>query len=319
VVAVADCTFVRGGMQDADYSDLSEFGLFKYNLATDERQCVVFSNTVNLSAAAKTAKAFGVICCLLTSIIMLQVLSLQLFLQYKREFVWKMTRIQAIVAPLAQVLTFTAFGDENCSGSNVKCVPGAAGVIAIFNVLFLIALACVCWFATPPSQPLFEIKRLEAPTVPEEKPTTMEDIESDCHSIEDHSEQAPSSNRDDIFSYDIEAQPKRGVVASSKRDDTSSGDLDSQTEQVVAPNFKRAAGASDDIQTNSEATVSVSGSVCASGDTLDKVVKSVAADSEYTIKSVRPNSPDSEKRRLSFSLHVSPRKRKDESPTRLEV
>jgi hypothetical protein len=108
---------------------------------------------------------------------MLQLLSLRLLLQEKREFIWKAARIQAIIAPLAQLLTFTAFGDDSCSGSNVKCVPGAAGIIAIFNIFILIALACVCWFAAPLEQPLFEIKRLETPTSPEQKPTTVEDME----------------------------------------------------------------------------------------------------------------------------------------------
>lgn len=260
IVAVADCTFVRTGVQDADYSDLREIGLFKYNLASDEHQCVAFSNTINYSAAVKTARAFGVICCLLTSFVMLQVLSLQLFLQYKREFVWKSTRLYAIAAPLAQVLTFTAFGDDACSVSNEKCVPGAAGIIAIFNVVVLGVLACVCWFATPPEQPLYEIKRLEAPSSREEKPTTMEDIESDGQSIEAQPEQAPAS--------------------------------------------------------------SAKGDVVAETDTLDEVVKSVAADSEYPVHSVRPASPDSEKRRLSFSPKPSPRPRKagnEESASRLEV
>lgn len=262
VVAVADCSFARSGLKSADYSDLrSETGLFNYNLASDEHQCVSFSNTVNHSAAIKTARAFGAICCLLTSFVMLQVLSLRLFLQHKRTFVWKCTRIQAIAAPFAQVLTFTAFGDNSCSASNVKCVPGAAGIIAIFNVLFLIALACVCWFAVPPEFPLYEIKRLEAPASPEQKPTAVEDIESDRHSMDE-----------------MEAQPEQAVGSNNEFDD---------------------------------------GAV----EQLDEVVKSIAADSDFKIRSVRPISPDSERRRHTFSPRHSSRKldEADESPTRSEV
>lgn len=262
IVAVADCTFVRVGSNNASYSDLSEIGLFQYNLANDEHQCVSFSNTINFSAAIRTARAFGVICCLLTSFIMLQSLSLVLFLQNKREFVWKNARLQAFVAPLAQVLTFTAFGDDACNAFNVKCVPGTAGIIAVANVVLLIALAFVCWFATPPEQPLYEIKRMEAPPSPppQDKPTIAEDIESDSRS-------------------DEAANPEQAPDMNANRDETT--------------------------------------------DELDIVVKSVAeTDVNYPIHSVRPVSPDSEKRRLSFSPKPSPRSRKAKdfsASSRLEV
>eukprot|EP00544_Gedaniella_sp_CCMP2646_P003100 CAMPEP_0202509512 /NCGR_PEP_ID=MMETSP1361-20130828/52811_1 /ASSEMBLY_ACC=CAM_ASM_000849 /TAXON_ID=210615 /ORGANISM="Staurosira complex sp., Strain CCMP2646" /LENGTH=317 /DNA_ID=CAMNT_0049143735 /DNA_START=255 /DNA_END=1208 /DNA_ORIENTATION=+ len=262
IVAVADCSFARAGSVNTDYSDLAETGLFSYNLASDEHQCVSFSNTVNHSAAMKTARAFGVICCLLTSFIMLQALSLRLILQHQRTIVWKTTRIQAILAPLAQVLTFTAFGDNNCSGSNVKCVPGAAGVIAIFNIFFLIALACICWFAIPPEHPLFEIKRLETPATPEPKLTTVEDMESEHHHSDD----------------DVEAQSDRESVYKNDHVD-------------------------DDAAVQE----------------LDQVVKAVSADSEFTVRSLRPISPDSEKRRHTFSTRHSPVRNKLEkgegSPT----
>ena len=247
-MAVADCSFARAGFVNTDYSDLAETGLFSYNLASDEHQCVSFSTTVNHSAAVKTARAFGVICCLLTSFIMLQALSLRLFLQHQREFVWKTTRLQSILAPLAQVLTFTAFGDDNCTGSNVKCVPGAAGIIAIFNIFFLISLAFICWFAIPPEQPLFEIKRLEAPTSPEQKPTTVEEMESEHHSVDD-----------------VEAQSDHESVYKNDHVDN-----DAAVEE------------------------------------LDQVVKAIAVDSEFSVRSVRPISPDSEKRRHTFSPRHSP-------------
>lgn len=256
IVAVADCSFARAGSVNTDYSDLAETGLFRYNLASDEHQCVSFSNTVNHSAAVKAARAFGVICCLLTSFIMLQALSLRLILQHQRTIVWKTTRIQAILAPLAQVLTFTAFGDDNCSGSNVKCVPGAAGIIAIFNIFFLIALACICWFAIPPVQPLFEIKRLETPATPEQKPTTVEDMESEHHHSDD----------------DVEAQSDHESVYQNDHVD----DDDAAVQE------------------------------------LDQVVKAVSADSEFTVRSLRPISPDSEKRRHTFSTRHSPVRNKPE-------
>lgn len=257
---MADCTFVRVGLPDADYSQLSEIGLFQYNLASDEHQCVAYSNTINFSAAVKTARAFGVLCCILTSLVMLQALGLLLVYQNMRELVWKSVRFLVMAAPLAQVLTFTAFADDQCSTSNQKCVPGTAGIFAVFNVMVLIVLAGVTWFATPPGQPLYEIKRLEAPPaaadVPEEKPTTTEDIESDGgHSMEAHPEQA--------------------------------------------------------IATNSNRDVSASAE-------LDEVVKAVDVDDPtYPVHSVRPVSPDSEKRRLSFSPKPSPRNSKrnvDDSP-----
>lgn len=257
---MADCTFVKVGLPDADYSQLSEIGLFQYNLASDEHQCVAYSNTINFSAAVKTARAFGVLCCILTSLVMFQVLGLLLVYQNMRELVWKSVRFLVMAAPLAQVLTFTAFADDQCSTSNQKCVPGTAGIFAVFNVMVLIVLAGVTWFATPPGQPLYEIKRLEAPPaaadVPEEKPTTTEDIESDGgHSMEAHPEQA--------------------------------------------------------IATNSNRDVSASAE-------LDEVVKAVDVDDPtYPVHSVRPVSPDSEKRRLSFSPKPSPRNSKrnvDDSP-----
>jgi hypothetical protein len=266
IVTVADCTFVRVGLPDADYSQLSEIGLFQYNLASDEHQCVAYSNTINFSAAVKTARAFGVLCCILTSLVMLQALGLLLVYQNMRELVWKSVRLLVIAAPLAQVLTFTAFADDQCNTSNQKCVPGTAGIFAVFNVVVLIVLAGVTWFATPPEQPLYEIKRLETPPaadVPEEKPTTIEDIESDG-------------------GHSIEAHPEQAIATKSNRDVSASAEL-------------------------------------------DEVVKAVDVDEPtYPVKSVRPVSPDSEKRRLSFSPKPSPRSSKrndDDSPrnSRLEV
>ena len=294
VVALADCTFVRNGFEGASYTDLSELGLFGYNLASDERQCVSYSNTVNFSAAAKTARAFGVICCLLTSFIMLQVLSLQMFLQPKREFVWKSTRFQVIAAPLAQILTFTVLGDDVCLEPNAKCVPGAAGIVALINVFVLIALACVCWINTSPEQPLYEIKRLEALPLPEQKPTTVDDIESEGHSME--------------------ARPEEVIFSFSKRVEDASEDIESQPEQAVKSSFKR------NEDTAKEAVLSSKHNEDTPADEVDEVVKSIGADIKegaYPVHSVRPISPDSEKRRLSFGPRHS--KGKIETSNRMEI
>lgn len=294
VVSVAACTFVKSGLESASYRDLAEFGLFNYNFASDERQCVSYGNTVNYSAAAKTARAFGVICCLLTGFAMIQALSLQLFLRSNRELVWKSTRILLMAAPLAQLLTFTTFGDDVCLAPNVKCVPGAAGIIAILNVFVLVALAVVCCITPPPAQPLYEIKRLEAPPMLEQKPTIAEDIETDGQSIEEEQKQA-------IFSY------------SRRIEKVAPEDIEAQPEQVIASNFERNEVPSNDVTSPSKRSKDLP-------EELDAVVRSVGADVDEAAypKSVRPISTDSERRRLSFLPRRSS-KGKSESSGQLEV
>lgn len=107
VVAVADCTFIRAGAQGTKYSNLDDFGLFSYNFDNDNdgHRCLIYANARSYNAAAKTARAFGVIAATLTGIVMLQVVALQLFLQRRTQCLWMAIRAETLLATISQVLT----------------------------------------------------------------------------------------------------------------------------------------------------------------------------------------------------------------------
>ena len=180
VCIIADCTFIRIGLSDAAYSDLSEFGIFQVNLdAPGGHRCAAYPASTFISAGFKTARAFGVLASLLLGVAMVQVACLQLFTDYKRDFVWTMVKVEIIMAFVCQLLTFSAFAEDNCSFPANKCVPGAVGILAIINVIILMVLIWMYWVLSPPDFPTFEIRQRAPPpptsAPPTTKPPTLEE------------------------------------------------------------------------------------------------------------------------------------------------
>ena len=143
VVAVAECTFVRIGPRNTQYRNLSEVGLFSFDYDLEGgHRCLAYDSTVKDDAATKTAQAFACLASILTGFAMIQVLSLQLFLQWKTDLVWKMIRVEVLAATFSQAIVFAGFGTDECVENPYnKCLPGPAGIINAINVLLLVVVS----------------------------------------------------------------------------------------------------------------------------------------------------------------------------------
>lgn len=178
VCVIADCTFIRFGLSDTQFSDLGEVGIFQVNLdAPQGHRCAAFSNSTPVNAGFKAARAFGVLASLMLGVAMMQVACLQLFVDYKREFQWLMVKIQIISSLICEILTFSAFSQDDCSDPDIKCVPGAVGILAIFNILILMVLSWIYCVLSPPEYPLFEISPRVPPPPRSAPPPTLQEVQ----------------------------------------------------------------------------------------------------------------------------------------------
>jgi hypothetical protein len=78
-----------------------------------------------------------------------------------------------IVSFVCSVLIFSAFATESCEDADgllysgllysydVKCVPGAGGIIAIFNIVLILAALVISWLACAPGKPVFLVRVYE--------------------------------------------------------------------------------------------------------------------------------------------------------------
>lgn len=181
VSIIADCTFLRIGLSDTKYGELDEFGIFQINLDSPEgHRCAAYRGATPISAGFKAARAFGVLNSLALGIAMVQVACLQLFTDYKRSCMWLSVRVEIIIGFVCQLLTFSAFAEESCGFPDTKCVPGAAGILAIINVVLLMVLMWMYWILPSPAGPMFEITR-RAPPPPSNAPPTLEEQEKELN------------------------------------------------------------------------------------------------------------------------------------------
>jgi hypothetical protein len=138
----------------------SEFGIFQFNLdAPEGHRCVAYPGSTFINAGFRAARAFGVLASLMLGVSMMQVACLQLFVDYKRDSQWLLVKVQIILSIVCELLTFSAFSEDSCSIPNVKCVPGAVGILAIINIMLLIVLSWMYCVLTPPDYPVFEVVR----------------------------------------------------------------------------------------------------------------------------------------------------------------
>jgi hypothetical protein len=95
---------------------------------------------------------------------------------------------------LCQLLTFSAFSEESCSNPELKCVPGAVGILAIINVVILLVLSWMYCVLSPPDYPIFEVRR-RAPPPPTGAPPTLEEQEKELASVEEAVEVSMEESR----------------------------------------------------------------------------------------------------------------------------
>lgn len=195
VCIIADCTFLRIGLSGTAYGDLDEYGIFEFNLdAPGGHRCAAYSGGTPISAGFKAARAFGVLTSLLLGVAMMQVACLELFTDYKRARMWAMVRVQVMLSLLCQLLTFSAFAEESCGFPGSKCVPGAVGILAIFNVVILLVISWMYCVISPPDYPMFEVRR-RAPPPPTGAPPTLEEQEKELRGAQEAVEVSMEESR----------------------------------------------------------------------------------------------------------------------------
>jgi hypothetical protein len=136
-------------------------GLFStsvYDMDTNLLGCVSYYGTNDeFDGAFRAARTFGLMATLATSVVLICVLSVTLFVESRNQKVnlWSVARFLSFTAFLCQLLTFLAFGRDLCSRSDMECHAGPATVLTATD-LFLLCFQSALIYAVPPiKSPLF--------------------------------------------------------------------------------------------------------------------------------------------------------------------
>jgi hypothetical protein len=116
-----------------------------------------YEERIQFDGAFKAGRFVGAFGYLIHTLVLLVVLSVEFVVVWKREHLWRAARILVVVSLICHILLFTVFGTELCSSddSEDKCVPYAAGIIGIWNVLLMGGLVVAAWLTPVPEQPMF--------------------------------------------------------------------------------------------------------------------------------------------------------------------
>jgi hypothetical protein len=123
---------------------------------------------MELGASLKTAQAFGAVLVVFISTIFLGLTLVQFFLEWGASTIYQIIQVLLPSAFLCQLLTFAGFASKFCSeivdeldeqkGTvQSTCTPGDAGVMAIFNLVAIIAMTTLMSMVTPPEHPMFQL------------------------------------------------------------------------------------------------------------------------------------------------------------------
>jgi hypothetical protein len=161
LVGVRRCTFLLVGPPDVGRSQYTGLGLF-HQAAYSESNfigCVDYADNTqsHFDSTFLMARVFGTTTTLCMTVIMLLVL-IQLCVHVVRDELWLLQRILVPSATVSQFLTIVlAFQTDMCQTltTPVQCVPGAAGLVAIFNLLLLTALSAIVIKYPPPPKTIF--------------------------------------------------------------------------------------------------------------------------------------------------------------------
>jgi hypothetical protein len=145
------------------------WGLFTtpvYNKEGHIQGCIAYPSSMELGPSIKTAQAFGILLVIFTSSIFLGLILVQFFLERGAEIIYHVIRVFLPSAFCCQLLTFASFASSFCTempdeedGQPVPatCVPGGAGVVAIFNLVAIIIMTIIMSMVSPPEHPVFQL------------------------------------------------------------------------------------------------------------------------------------------------------------------
>ena len=136
-----------------------------YDKEQNIQGCIPYSSSIELGSSLKTAQAFGALLVVFTSCIVVGLMTVSLFLEKCTELIYHVIRVFLPSAFCCQLLTFTAFASTFCNEIEdqdgimvpATCIPGGAGVAAIFNCANIIVMMVLMSMISPPDHPVFQL------------------------------------------------------------------------------------------------------------------------------------------------------------------
>jgi hypothetical protein len=199
VASVGSCQFIK--------STNVGIGLFNYESINS---CARFDSAIQLDAAFKAGRTFAVFSSLLASAALILVLLVQIHLFANRDYWWLALRICIYCTLWSVLFTFFAFGTGACDPNGVDCKVGAAAGVAIFNVLFLLALNILLVFVNPAKAPPSSILEASSETA------------NKCGVKNDSKENENAAKNSDVLPKpsDVEAQEEHDERDATENDAT---------------------------------------------------------------------------------------------------
>jgi hypothetical protein len=159
LVGVRRCTFLEKGFDSQDQSNFSGLGLYAQAIYEDDdfMGCVAYSITAieDFDGSFRTARAFGAITSLLTSVVALLSV-LQLIQRRYLQQCWYCFRVLVPTVTCAQLVTLAALDSDVCKlqGEN-ECRLGGTGILVLLNIFLSAVLSAVVLVVPPPRCTVF--------------------------------------------------------------------------------------------------------------------------------------------------------------------
>ena len=171
IFSIHRCTFGLAVSTTDPNAPIYAWGLFStpvYDADGMVQGCIPYPSSIELGASLKIARAFGVVLLVFITIIFLGLTLVHFFLERWASEIYHIIRVLLPSAFLCQLLTFAGFASKFCSEivdesdeqkgtSPSSCIPGDAGVVAIFNLVAIIVMTTLMTMVTPPEHPMFQL------------------------------------------------------------------------------------------------------------------------------------------------------------------
>jgi hypothetical protein len=161
------------GPANLDYDSLDGMGFFYQAYYDDDNKhdflgCIQYKVDASWSGAAafKASRVFGVVLAMISTLLLVMVNMMVLFLRFdhRRRLLHFMIRVIIPIAFVCSIFTLAVFSMDECQKDNMQCPPGTGGVVAIINMFVFALLSVLVFLAPTPSQPVFALFKDVKPT-----------------------------------------------------------------------------------------------------------------------------------------------------------
>lgn len=158
-ISIFNCTFLAVGAEGMDYAEREVLGIYSQALRVvkgDGSAGKIYTCQASpySDAAFNTSRFFSALGYVMHTMAFVIIFFVELFVSKRTQKLWLIGRGLWIASSVCLLLVFAVFGSNRCKSGNT-CVPYAAGIIAIWNILVMIGLVCVSWMLCEPSHPVF--------------------------------------------------------------------------------------------------------------------------------------------------------------------